>query len=177
MRTLVRTTMKKFSSLISLSIIMFLFMLIPAVSNLQASQIFSEPPVYSRIYDARRNPNADGRDALKLAQKTNRKVLIEVGGDWCSWCHIMDRFIKAHPNVESRLHETFVVLKINVSDANDNIEFMAAFPPPRGYPHMYITDSTGTILYSQDTANFREDGEYSEQHFMVFFDHWQTHDE
>ena len=174
MRTLVRTIMKNFSSLISLPIIMFLFMLIPAVSNLQASQISSELPVYSRIYDARRNPNADGRDALKLAQKTNRKVLIEVGGDWCSWCHIMDRFIKAHPNVESRLHETFVVLKVNVSDVNDNAEFMAAL---RGYPHMYITDSTGTILYSQDTANFREDDEYSEQRFMIFFDHWQTHDE
>lgn len=152
-------------------------MLIPAVSNLQASQISSELPVYSRIYDARRSPNADGRDALKLAQKTNRKVLIEVGGDWCSWCHIMDRFIKAHPNVESRLHETFVVLKVNVSDVNDNAEFIAAFPPPRGYPHMYITDSTGTILHSQDTANFREDDEYSEQRFIVFFDHWQTHDE
>lgn len=89
----------------------------------------------------------------------------------------MDRFIRAHPNVESRLHETFVVLKVNVSDVNDNAEFIAAFPPPRGYPHMYITDSTGTILHSQDTANFREDDEYSEQHFMIFFDHWQTHHE
>ncbi len=156
---------------------MILFMLMPAVSNLQASQNYSELPVYSRVYDVKRNPNADGRDALKLARETNRKVLIEVGGDWCSWCHIMDRFIKDHPNVESRLHETFVVLKVNISDVNDNARFMAAFPPAKGYPHMYITDSTGNILHSQDTADFRENKEYSEKLFMTFFDRWQNQHE
>lgn len=149
-------------------------MLMPAVSNSQASQVFRELPVYSRVYDERRNPNADGRDALKLAKETHRLVLIEVGGDWCSWCHIMDRFIKDHPNVETRLHQTFVVLKVNISDVNDNAEFMAAFPPARGYPHMYITDSSGSILHSQDTAEFRENKKYSERRFMSFFDRWQN---
>jgi hypothetical protein len=85
----------------------------------------------------------------------------------------MDRFIKEHPNVESRLHQTFVVLKVNISDVNDNSEFMAAFPPAKGYPHMYITDSSGSILFSQDTAEFRENKQYSEQRFMSFFDRWQ----
>ncbi len=143
------------------------------VSNSQASQLSGELPVYSRVYDEKRNPNADGLEALKLAKETHRLVLIEVGGDWCSWCHIMDRFIKEHPNVESRLHQTFVVLKVNISDVNDNAEFMAAFPSARGYPHMYITDSSGSILFSQDTAEFRENKQYSEKRFMSFFDRWQ----
>lgn len=167
--------MKKFSSAIPLLIILCIVM--PAVSDLQASQISGELPVYSRVYDVERDPNADGRDALRLARETSRKVLIEVGGDWCSWCHIIDRFIKDHPNVESRLHETFVVLKVNISDANDNAEFMAAFPPAKGYPHMYITDSKGTILYSKDTADFRENKKYSAPLFMAFFDRWQNRDE
>ena len=111
-------------------------------------------PSYSTSYDVDRNPSADGRAALKLAKETRRRVLIEVGGDWCSWCHILDRFIKDHPDVESRLYETFVVLKVNVSDVNDNAEFMASLPPTLGYPHMYITDSNGDVLHSQDTAEF-----------------------
>lgn len=159
-----------------LQIVICLFILLPVVSNLQASQLVSELPVYSQLYDVNRNPNADGRAALKLAAETNRKVLIEVGGDWCSWCHILDSFIKDHPNVESRLHEIFVVLKVNISEKNDNAEFMAAFPPANGYPHMYITNSSGSILYSQDTAGFRENKKYSEKRFMVFFDRWQNHD-
>ena len=151
----------------------FFLLLLPAVFNAQASQLPAELPVYSLVYDASRNPNADGRAALKLAKETNRKVLIEVGGDWCSWCFVLDRFIKDHPKVASRLHQTFVVLKVNISDENDNIEFMAAFPPTKGYPHMYVTDSDGNILSSQDTADFRENKKYSEARFMAFFDRWK----
>lgn len=152
-------------------------MLMPVISNASASQVYRELPVYSRIYDEQRDPYADGREALRLAEETHRKVLIEVGGDWCSWCHVLDRFIKEHPDVETRMHEIFVVLKVNISDSNDNAEFLAAFPPAKGYPHMYITDSSGTILYSQDTADFREDKKYSEQRFKIFFEHWENHDE
>lgn len=130
-------------------------------------------PVFSRIYDVNRNPNADGRAALKLAKETNRRVLIEVGGDWCVWCHVLDRFINDHPELKSRLHETFVVLKVNVSDENDNAEFMASLPPNIGYPHMYVTDANGTVLHSQDTAEFRMNGKYSEQRFLAFLDRWQ----
>jgi thiol:disulfide interchange protein len=145
--------------------------------NVYASQVSNELPVYSQIYDASRNPNADGRAALKLASETQRKVLIEVGGDWCSWCHVLDRFIKEHPEVEKGLHDTFVVLKVNISEANDNVDFMRAFPPAQGYPHMYVTDSSGAILHSQDTAEFREDNKYSVNRFRVFFERWKNHDE
>ena len=154
----------------------FFLFLLPTVFNAQASQQSAELPVYSRVYDASRNPNADGRAALKLAKETNRKVLIELGGDWCSWCFVLDSFIKDHPKVESRLHQTFVVLKVNISDENDNIEFISAFPPAQGYPHMYVTDSDGNILSSQDTADFRENKKYSEARFMAFFDRWQKHE-
>lgn len=157
-----------------LQVSIFIFCLL---SNVYASQVFSELPVYSRLYDEQRDPIADGREALKLAEKTNRKVLIEVGGDWCSWCHVLDRFIKEHPDVESRLHEVFVVLKVNISEENDNAEFMSAFPPAQGYPHMYISDSHGSILYSQDTTDFRENKEYSKQRFMIFFDRWSNNNE
>ena len=150
----------------------FFLWLLPAAIDVQASQLAGDLPVYSRVYDASRNPNADGRDALKLAKETNRKVLIELGGDWCSWCFVLDRFIKENPKLESRLHQTFVVLKVNISDENDNVEFMAAFPPAQGYPHMYVTDSDGNILSSQDTADFRENNKYSEARFMAFFDRW-----
>ncbi len=155
----------------------FLFLLVTTF-NLQASRAVATPsaaehPMYSQIYDASRNPNTDGSAALKLAKETNRKVLIEVGGNWCSWCFALDRFIKDHPEVESWLHQTFVVLKVNISDENDNAEFLAAFPTANGYPHMYVTDSDGNILYSQDTNNFRENKQYSVARFMAFFDRWQ----
>ncbi len=156
--------------------VLFLLLSVSGFSVL-ASQLDETLPIYSRLYDASRNPNEDGREALKLAKETNRKVLIEVGGDWCSWCHVLDRFISTHPKVLSRLHQTFVVLKVNINDENDNAEFMSAFPQANGYPHMYITDNRGNILHSQDTADFRENKKYSEARFMTFFDRWQNNNE
>lgn len=162
------------SLLFVLPFVLQLFVLLH-VPNAQASQLSTELPIYSQVYDESRDPNIDGRAALALAKKTQRKVLIEVGGDWCTWCHALDRFIKEHPAVEKGLHETFVVLKVNISEANDNAEFMRAFPAANGYPHMYVTDSSGTILYSQDTSAFRENKKYSEKQFMIFFDRWNDH--
>lgn len=138
-----------------------------------ASQL-PEPPAYSQGYDPGRDPFADGRAALKLARDSHRKVLVEVGGDWCSWCHVLDRFLRNHPALQAQLNRTFVLLKVSVDETNDNAEFLSAFPEALGYPHMYITDSEGKILFSQDTAEFLDNGSYSEQRFQLFLDRWSS---
>lgn len=134
-------------------------------------------PEYSQVYDSKRDPGDDALMAIALAKKTNRLILIEVGGDWCSWCHVLDKFIKTHSNVNQRLHQQFVILKVNVSDENDNASFMSSMPPVNGYPHMYIANAEGNLLKSQDTAVFLVDGQYSEKAFMQFFDYWQYRNE
>jgi thiol:disulfide interchange protein len=134
-------------------------------------------PAYSLGYDPARDPFSDGRHALQLARETERMVLIEVGGDWCSWCHVLDRFLNQHPSIRTKLHERFVVLKVNVDDSNDNAEFLSAFPPALGYPHLYITNNDGSIVHSQDTAEFLQNGKYSQQRVLGFLDHWGRQDE
>ena len=130
-------------------------------------------PRYSEVYDPGRDPFADGRAALKLAKATNRRVLIEVGGDWCRWCHVLNKFLEENKDIREQLHRHFVILKVNVSEANDNAEFMAGFPKPLGYPHMYITEADGRIIYSKDTAELLENSRYSVQRFQQFIDKWK----
>jgi len=134
-------------------------------------------PAYSLGYDAARDPFSDGQAALQLARQTDRMVLIEVGGDWCSWCRVLDRFLNQHPSIRAKLHERFVVLKVNVDDNTDNAEFLSAFPPALGYPHLYITSNDGSIVHSQDTAEFLQNGKYSQQRVLDFLEHWGLQDE
>ncbi|MFT4725425.1 MAG: thioredoxin-related protein, partial [Colwellia sp.] len=49
-------------------------------------------PKYSKVYDKKSDPFKDANAAIKLAQKTQRNVLIEIGGNWCSWCKKIDVF-------------------------------------------------------------------------------------
>lgn len=133
----------------------------------------SATDLYSQQYDPKRDPFADGRAAIILAKQTNRRILIEVGGDWCKWCHILDKFIKSDPQIEKTLHNTFVVLKVNVSDKNMNKEFLSAFPKALGYPHMYVTESDGSVIHSQDTAEFLVNLKYSKKKFIQFLNRWK----
>ena len=51
--------------------------------------------------------------------------------------------------------------------------FLSQYPETNGYPHVYILDSDGTFLHSQDTAEL-EDGEasYVPEVFMAFLQEW-----
>lgn len=129
-------------------------------------------PEYSKIYDDQRNPFSDATAALALAKASNRQVLIEIGGNWCSWCHKMDAFLSDNPDVYQSLHDKYVLLKINVSDSNENEAFMKSLPPVLGYPHMYVSDASGKMLLSKDTAELLSGENYSKKHWLTFLNKW-----
>ncbi len=130
-------------------------------------------PRYSIEYDPSSDPSIDGKNALIYAKQTNRKVLIEVGGDWCQWCHILDEFIVDHPEVKTTLYDHFVILKVNVSEGNKNKEFMSSMPDVDGYPHVYVTDQKGSIKFSGDLSPLLEKSAFSEKLFLEFLNRWK----
>jgi len=131
-------------------------------------------PAYSTVYDDKADPFKDATAAIKLAQQTNRNVLIEIGGNWCSWCHKMDKFLVNNPDIYQSLHQKYVLLKINVSDTNENEAFMKSLPPVLGYPHMYISTASGKMILSKDTAELLEEDDYSRAAWLTFLDQWQV---
>jgi len=134
----------------------------------------NELPRYSQVYSELRDPFKDAQAAIALAAKSNRNVLIEIGGNWCTWCHKMDAFLAKNPQVYQTLHDNYVLLKINVSDSNGNEAFMQSLPPVQGYPHMYVSTSTGQILLSKDTAELLDNLEYSVDYWQAFLAKWQV---
>ncbi|QOL26221.1 thioredoxin family protein [Thalassotalea sp. LPB0316] len=138
-----------------------------------ASSLQHTLPQYSKQFDDTRDPFKDAIHAINLAKETNRNILIKIGGEWCGWCHKMDKFLKDNPDIYAQLHNNFVLLKVNVSDTNENAEFMKGLPPVEGYPHMYVTTATGKMLLSKDTAEFLDDEEYSRTQWLTFIENWQ----
>jgi thiol:disulfide interchange protein len=132
-----------------------------------------ELPLYSTVYDDQRDPFKDANAALTLAKETNRNVLIEIGGNWCTWCHKMDAFLLKNPKVYQSLHSKYVLLKISVSDSNENDDFMKALPPVLGYPHMYVSTAGGKMLLSKDTAELQDNNGYSSEYWLDFLQQWQ----
>lgn len=152
----------------------FLVLLFLSLLLLNPSVFASQAlPAYSLHYDETRNPFDDAKAAIKLAKATNRNVLIEIGGKWCGWCTKMDAFLAANPNVAEQLHKNFVLIKVNVSNSNENEEFMKSLPPVLGYPHMYVASANGKMLLSKDTAELINNGEYSVTNWLAFLNKWR----
>lgn len=125
-------------------------------------------------YDPDANPAAQLSALQHLAQRSDKRILLIAGGDWCIWCHFLDAFLNNNPAIDRQLRETFVIGKIYYGDEKDNSDFFAGLPPAAGYPHFWVLDSNGELMDSQNTLPLEDGGEsYSEAAFVAFIQRWQ----
>lgn len=123
-------------------------------------------------YDPSADPARDLAAAVVKAQAENKRILVEVGGDWCVWCHIMDQFYVDNPELLSLRQASYVLVKVNYSQENQNEAFLSKYPQIPGYPHIFIMDSDGKLLHSQDTSELEQGESYNLDKFTAFLKQW-----
>ena len=128
--------------------------------------------VTSKKFNSKSDPHVDLSLAVEEAQSAGKRILIEVGGDWCKWCHILDDFIKKTPEVKSLLEKNYVYVKVNYSEENKNEKFFMKFPMIQNYPHFFVLDKTGMVLQSQETKELEEGNSYNKQKMLDFLKQW-----
>jgi thiol:disulfide interchange protein len=126
-------------------------------------------------FDPARDAVTDIKLAVNEAARTGKRVLMDVGGEWCIWCHRMDDFFTANPALLKFRDTNFVLVKVNVSDENKNEELLASYGTVAGYPHLFVLDSGGAVLHSQDTG-LLEDGQksYTLSKVEAFLKEWAS---
>jgi thiol:disulfide interchange protein len=123
-------------------------------------------------YDPKRDPEKDIQDAVAEAQRTHKRILLEVGGEWCSWCHTMDRYFAQHPTLLEFREQNFVTVRINFSRENENKKLLARYPEIPGYPHLFVLEATGKLLHSQNTEQLESGKSYDLEKFFAFLKRW-----
>jgi hypothetical protein len=125
-------------------------------------------------YDPDADPFDQYQQAIEQATSTNKLVLIVAGGDWCRWCHVLNRFVASNDDVEARLNDTFVVMKVYVGPGNFNELFFSQLPQAYGAPHFWIVSPEREVLASQSTAKLeRGKSTYDKQSFLAFIEQWK----
>lgn len=123
-------------------------------------------------FDPARDPSADLQNAVTEALKMNKNIILDVGGEWCIWCHRIDAFIEGHQDINNFLQKNYIIMKVNYSPENKNEAFLSNYPKISGYPHFFILDENGKLLHSQDTGKLEEGKDYNPQKFMAFLEVW-----
>jgi hypothetical protein len=126
-------------------------------------------------YDPGADPFAQYHAAIEQAKAEHKLVLVIAGGDWCHWCHALNRFVTTNSDVDTALHDTFVVMKVYVGDENYNEFFFSQLPEARGAPHFWIISPDRNVLASQSTGSFeRGKRGYDKQEFLQFVNDWKS---
>ena len=128
------------------------------------------------IYKPEENAKRAIQTALSKAGKENKHVLIQVGGNWCSWCAKFYTFTKSEPSIDSLLQSSFVVYHLNYSKENENLSILAqyAFPQRFGFPVFLILDGKGRLLHTQNSSYLENDKGYSKEKVFDFLQAWTT---
>jgi thiol:disulfide interchange protein len=109
-------------------------------------------------FDPARDAAADVATAVAMARAQGKRVLVDVGGDWCSWCRLMDGFFAANADARKLRDDNYVWVKVNWSPENRNEAVLSRWPRIQGYPHLFVLDGTGRLIHSQNTG-LLEDGD------------------
>jgi thioredoxin-related protein len=123
-------------------------------------------------YDPDADPDQNLHAAVREAKASGRRILVEVGGEWCSWCHILDRFVQEHDEIDRLWTEHFVTVKVHYDDEQPNEAFLGRYPRIEGYPHIFVLDTDGTLLHSQNTALLESGKTYSVEKMRAFLTRW-----
>ena len=124
-------------------------------------------------FDPARDAVADVATAVTRAREEGKRVLVDVGGEWCAWCRIMDRFFAGNDHARSLRDTHYVWVKVNWSKENRNEALLSQWPKIDGYPHLFVLGSDGRLLHSQDTSLLEQGRGYDARKFIAFLERWK----
>ncbi|MEP6712021.1 MAG: thioredoxin family protein [Ferruginibacter sp.] len=129
----------------------------------------------TKLYTPSANAEKDIADALNKAKAEHKYVLIQAGGNWCSWCIEFARFAKADPQIDSVINASFVLYHLNYSKENENKAMFSKLDYPQrfGYPSFIILDENGKRIHTQN-SEYLEDGKksYNKNKVQSFLEMW-----
>jgi thioredoxin-related protein len=129
----------------------------------------------AKLYTPTANAAKDIAAALIKAKAQGKFVLIQAGGNWCSWCIEFARFTKEDVKIDSVINASFVVYHLNYSKENENKVMFSklSYPQRFGFPVFIILNEKGERIHTQ-ASEYLEDGKksYNQQKVQSFLEMW-----
>lgn len=136
-------------------------------------QGFSQQTAIQKVY----HPEADAAKAIanakKNAAKNKKHTMIFVGGNWCTWCMRLDRFLNGNDSLKTLLNE-YEVVHVNYSKENKNEKVLHSLQEPQrfGFPVIVILNEKGQQIMTQNTSFLEQGNGYSADKIADFLKIW-----
>ncbi len=124
----------------------------PAQPASSAAAQPAQPKIYDEAADAKEQIAA----ALARAKKENRRVLIQWGANWCSWCHLLHETFEKNRSVSRTLLYEYDVVLVDIGRWDKNLDLAEKYGADfksAGVPYLTILDADGKVVTHQETAS------------------------
>jgi len=107
------------------------------------------------IYPAPQQAKVDLAAALAAAADAHKRVILDFGGNWCTDCHVLDRFFH-DPTNSPILEANYILVHVNIGRMDENLDIAERYQIPlrKGVPALAVLGEHGELLYSQKTGEF-----------------------
>ena len=107
------------------------------------------------IYPDPDQAKAELAAALAAAAANHKRVIVDFGGNWCTDCHVLDRYFHDSANAPI-LQANFILVHINIGRMDENLDIAERYQIPlrKGVPALAVLGEKGELLYSQRTGEF-----------------------
>ncbi|WP_029282460.1 thioredoxin family protein [Pedobacter sp. R20-19] len=111
------------------------------------------------IYNPEANAMADLKAATAKAAKENKHVLVQVGGNWCSWCIAFHQLVESNATLKKNINDSYEFVLVNWDKEHHNDEAMKylGFPNRFGYPVFVVLDGKGKVLHIENSSYLETD--------------------
>jgi thiol:disulfide interchange protein len=125
------------------------------------------------IYDEKADGAKQIADALAVAKKENKRVLLQFGANWCGWCHKLHKLCQTDPDIAAKLKDSFVVVLVDVNKGhNGDINKKYGNPAGLGLPAIVILDADGKALTTQDSGKLEQGDHHDPKKVLAFLNEW-----
>ena len=128
----------------------------------------------AKLYNPNANAEAEIKIAVAKAKEQNKHVLIQAGGNWCSWCLLFNKFTTENAQIDSVIKANYIVYHLNYSPENKNKAVFEkyGFPQRFGFPVFIILDGNGNRIHTQNSSYLEEGKGYNKRKVLEFFNEW-----
>ena len=112
------------------------------------------PIVVAKPYDPAANADAAVNEAFARARLNGKRVLLELGGNWCPDCVILTNVMKL-PSVAPFIAAHYEVVLVDIGRLNRNLQVPERFGFKHrleGVPFVIVADGDGKLLNGTTTA-------------------------
>jgi thiol:disulfide interchange protein len=125
------------------------------------------------IYDEAADGEKQIADALVIAKKEHKHVLLQFGANWCGWCHKLHQLFESDKDIAAKLKSDFVVVMVDVNkEHNKAVNSKYGNPTRFGLPVMVVLDADGKALTTQDTGKLEDGNHHDPAKVMAFLNQW-----